>query len=81
PLTKTVFKKKHFTEAFKAVKIEFIHVHGIHIGSTLKYLLQGIPLDVMKAQGRWASDIFSIYLRRHAEIMAPYMQANPQLHA
>ncbi|KAJ7200097.1 hypothetical protein GGX14DRAFT_372564 [Mycena pura] len=41
------------------------------------YLLRGLPLDVVK--GRWASDAFAIYLRRHAKIMAPYMQAKPQL--
>lgn len=80
PLTKTAFKKR-LSDAFKAANIEFIHVHGIRIGSTLEYLLRGIPLDVMKAKGRWASDAFSTYLRRHAEIMAPYMQANPELHA
>ncbi|KAJ7259525.1 hypothetical protein B0H12DRAFT_1182131 [Mycena haematopus] len=80
PLTKTAFKKR-LAEAFKAADIQFIHVHGIRIGSTLEYLLRGIPLDVMKAKGRWASDAFTIYLRRHAQIMAPYMQAEPQLHA
>ncbi|KAJ6521485.1 hypothetical protein DFH09DRAFT_1331197 [Mycena vulgaris] len=79
PLTKSAFKQR-LTKAFKAAGIPFIHVHGIHIGSTLKYLLRGIPLDVMKAKGRWASDAFPIYLRRHAQIMAPYMQAEPQLH-
>ncbi|KAJ7156786.1 hypothetical protein C8R46DRAFT_909818 [Mycena filopes] len=80
PLTKTAFKKR-LTEAFRSAGVEFIHVHGIRIGSTLEYLLRGIPFDVMKAKGRWASDAFTIYLRRHAEIMAPYMQAEPQLHA
>ncbi|KAJ7851476.1 hypothetical protein B0H13DRAFT_2399780 [Mycena leptocephala] len=80
PLTKTEFRK-HLSKAFTAADVEFIHVHGICIGSTLEYLLRGIPLDVVKAKGRWASDAFSIYLRRHAQIMAPYMQAEPQLHA
>jgi hypothetical protein len=80
PLTKTAFKKC-LTAVFKAADIDFIHVHGIRIGSTLEYLLRGIPMDVMKAKGRWASDAFTIYLRRHAQILAPYMQAEPQLHA
>ncbi|KAJ6548913.1 hypothetical protein B0H19DRAFT_1265702 [Mycena capillaripes] len=80
PLTKPAFRKR-LTQVFKAAGVEFIHVHGIRIGSTLEYLLRGIPLDVMKAKGRWASDAFTIYLRRHAQIMAPYMQAEPQLHA
>ena len=55
--------------------------HGIRIGSTLEYLLRGIPFDVMKVKGRWASDAFLIYLTKHAQILAPYMQAQPQLHA
>ncbi|KAJ7876402.1 hypothetical protein B0H13DRAFT_2236028 [Mycena leptocephala] len=37
--------------------------------------------DIEFIHGRWASDAFSIYLRRHAQIMAPYMQAEAQLHA
>jgi hypothetical protein len=77
---KTEFRKR-LSKAFTAADVEFIHVHGIRIGSTLEYLLRGIPLDVVKARGRWASDAFSIYLRHHAQIMAPYMQAEPQLHA
>ncbi|KAJ7243502.1 hypothetical protein C8J57DRAFT_1366042 [Mycena rebaudengoi] len=40
----------------------------------------GVPLDVMKVKGRWASNSFERYLRKHAEIMAPYFQAIPQLH-
>jgi hypothetical protein len=38
-------------------------------------------MDVMKAKGRWASEAFTIDLRRHAQKLAPYMQAEPQLHA
>ena len=49
--------------------------HGIRIGSTLEYLLRGVPFDVVKAKGRWQSEAFKGYLRKHAQIMAPYMQA------
>ena len=51
--------------------------HSIRVSSTLEYLLQGIPFDVVKAKGRWKSDVFWLYLREHARIMVPYMQANP----
>ncbi|KIJ11381.1 hypothetical protein PAXINDRAFT_84572, partial [Paxillus involutus ATCC 200175] len=54
--------------------------HGIRIGSTLKYLLRNIPFDVIKVKGRWASDAFLVYLCRHAQILAPYMQTQPSLH-
>ena len=52
--------------------------HGIRIGSTLEYLLRGVPFDVVKAKGRWQSEAFKGYLRKHAQIMAPYMQAEPK---
>ena len=51
--------------------------HGIRVGSTLEYLLRGVPFEVMKAKGRWKSDAFKSYLREHAQVMAPYMQAKP----
>jgi hypothetical protein len=35
----------------------------------------------MKVKGRWASNAFILYLTKHAQILAPYMQAVPDLHA
>jgi hypothetical protein len=55
--------------------------HGICIGSTLEYLLLGVPFNVMKVKGRWASDTFKAYLTKHAQILAPYMQDQPALHS
>ena len=54
--------------------------HGIRVGSTLEYLLRGVPFDVVKAKGRWQSEAFKGYLRKHAQIMAPYTQADPRTH-
>ena len=51
--------------------------HGIRVGSTVEYLLRGVPFDVVKAKGRWKSDAFKGYLRKHAHIMAQYVQADP----
>ena len=51
--------------------------HGIHISSTLKYLLWGISFKVVKVKGRWKSNAFQLYLHQHVQIMALYMQANP----
>lgn len=51
--------------------------HGIRIGGTLEYLLRGVPFDVVKSMGRWSSEAFTIYLRNHAVIMAPYLQDTP----
>lgn len=53
--------------------------HGIRIGGTLEYLLRGVPFDSVKAMGRWSSDAFVLYLRKHAVILAPYLQDQPVL--
>ncbi|KAF8834384.1 hypothetical protein BDN67DRAFT_985360 [Paxillus ammoniavirescens] len=40
------------------------------------------PLNghMVKVKGRWASNAFLTYLCRHAQILAPYMQAQPAMH-
>lgn len=52
-------------------------VHSLHIGGTLEYLFRGVAFDVVKAKGHWSSEAFLIYLQKHAEIKAPYMQVQP----
>lgn len=79
PLTKTTFIKRLSTAA-RAAGEDPLQGHGIRIGSTLEYLLRGVPFDVMKVIGRWASDAFILYLRKHAQILAPYLQAVPNVH-
>jgi hypothetical protein len=76
PLTKTTFVSR-LTKASKAAGLDRMHGHSIRIGSTMEYLLRGLPFDVMKAKGRWNSDAFHKYLRDHATVLAPYMQAAP----
>lgn len=53
--------------------IEFSHSHSLRIDATLEYLLRGIPFEVVKQIGRWSSNSFSLYLRDHARILAPYV--------
>ncbi|KAF7325195.1 Reverse transcriptase ribonuclease h [Mycena kentingensis (nom. inval.)] len=79
PLTKSAFLSR-VHKAFGAAKLDPLQGHGIRIGSTLFYLLRGIPFDVVKTIGRWKSDAFLLYLRKHAQVLAPYLQADPQLH-
>ncbi|KAH7907931.1 hypothetical protein BJ138DRAFT_1069615 [Hygrophoropsis aurantiaca] len=79
PLTKQKFLAR-LTQAARAASLDPLQGHGIRIGATLEYLLRGIPFDVVKSKGRWASDAFQLYLRKHAQIMAPYMQATPAVH-
>ena len=79
PLTKTKFLER-VSKAARAAGLEPLQGHGIRIGSTLEYLLRGVPFDVMKAKGRWAGDSFLLYLRKHAITIAPYIQAAPTIH-
>lgn len=78
PLTKTKFLERMATAA-RSANLEPLQGHGIRIGATLEYLLRGVPFDVVKVKGRWASDAFLLYLTKHAQVLAPYMQANPQI--
>ena len=61
----------------QAAGLERIHGHSICIGATLEYLLRGVPFDVMKVKGRWASNAFQLYLRKHNQILAPYIPSMP----
>ena len=76
PLTRHTFIK-HLKAKAKMAGIDSIQGHSVRIGATLEYLLQGVPFDVMKVKGRWASDAFQLYLRKHNQILAPYIQAMP----
>ena len=79
PLTKTAFIKRLATAAQQA-GLEPLQGHGIRIGATLFYLLLGLPIEAMKVMGRWSSDAFLAYLRKHAQILTPLIQANPVAH-
>ncbi|KAF9044444.1 hypothetical protein BJ165DRAFT_1528979 [Panaeolus papilionaceus] len=80
PMTKTKFLD-WVKKAAVAAGLDPLQGHGIRIGSILEYLLRGMPFDVMKTKGRWASDAFTKYLRKHALILAPYIQADAAAHS
>ena len=79
PLTKSKFLER-VSDAAHAAGLELLQGHGIRIRSTLKYLLWGVPFNVMKAKGRWAGDSFQLYLRKHAVVITPYIQSSPAVH-
>lgn len=76
PLTKTKFISR-LSQAAKDAGLNPLQGHAIRIGATLEYLLRNVPFDVVKTMGRWASDAFQLYLRNHAQILAPYLQDSP----
>jgi len=78
PLTHDIFIRR-IKAAARAAGLPVLQGHGIRIGATLEYLLRRIPFEVVKVKGRWASDAFLGYLRRHTEILAPYMQAQQDI--
>ncbi|KIJ06928.1 hypothetical protein PAXINDRAFT_91249 [Paxillus involutus ATCC 200175] len=53
--------------------------HSLRIGGTLHYLLNGVPFDMVKTMGRWSSESFTLYLRHHALVLAPFLQHQPEL--
>lgn len=57
--------------------LDYIHEHGIHIGAILEYLLWGIPFNIIKVKDCWVSNAFQLYLRKHNQILASYMQSMP----
>jgi hypothetical protein len=70
---------KRIASAAVAAGLPDLKGHSLCIGGTLEYLLQGLPFEVVKTMGRWSSDAFESYLREHATVLAPYIQASPAL--
>lgn len=77
-LTRTTFIKR-LNRIAKDLGIGVLKFHGIRIGSVLEYLLRGVPLEVVKVMGCWGSDVFALYLRKHAAVLARYLQDSPAL--
>jgi hypothetical protein len=78
PLTKPeVTKRIH--EIVTQYSLPVLKGHSLRIGGTLHYLLLGTPFDVVKTMGRWSGDSFTKYLRKHAIILASYLQERPQM--
>lgn len=78
PLTRSEFWKR-VGGIVKRAGLGDLKGHGLRIGGTLEYLLRGVPFDVVKSIGRWSSEAFTGYLRKHALILAPYLQESPAL--
>lgn len=81
PMTRNVFLNR-LKHAASAAGLPCHSGHSIRIGSTLEYLLRGLSFETIKVLGRWKSDAFRAYLRKHGKILAPYLQkAPPTLHS
>ncbi|KIJ50163.1 hypothetical protein M422DRAFT_160088 [Sphaerobolus stellatus SS14] len=78
PLLRTAFISRCNT-IWSANGMPRITGHSFHIGGTTELLLAGVPPGVMKALGRWFSDIFLIYWQSLSEL-APLYVANLPSH-
>ncbi|KAI0631347.1 DNA breaking-rejoining enzyme [Trametes polyzona] len=78
PLTKAAMLKR-LKSAAANVGIGDLSGHSFRIGGTLEYLLRGVSFEAVKAIGRWKSDAFTLYLRKHAQVLAPYLQDDVEL--
>ncbi|KAF9257259.1 hypothetical protein L218DRAFT_879840, partial [Marasmius fiardii PR-910] len=56
-----------------AAGLDPLQGHGIRIDPTVEYLLRGLSFETVKQIG--VGKVTRSRLRKHAEIMAPYMQA------
>ncbi|KIJ43479.1 hypothetical protein M422DRAFT_30918 [Sphaerobolus stellatus SS14] len=75
-LTRSAFTQC-ISDAATRAGLPKLHFHGLRIGSVLEYLLRGTPFEAVKTMGRWSSDSFTLYLRKHAVVLAPYIQNSP----
>lgn len=80
PMSRNTFLR-NVHRAASLANVNFQSGHSIRIGATLEYLLRGIPFEVVKQIGRWSSNSFTLYLRQHGRILAPYIQQNPSINA
>ncbi|KAK4695149.1 hypothetical protein P7C70_g8605, partial [Phenoliferia sp. Uapishka_3] len=46
--------------------------HSVRIGGATQLLMNGVPPEVVKAQGRWASDAFQVYWRYVTVILSEH---------
>ena len=57
----TIFPQKHLSG------------HGFRAGGTTELILRGLPPYIVQLAGRWSSDTFEEYIRRHPLVMNAYI--------
>ncbi len=81
PLTGHAMQRRLKVAAVTA-QIDLPPGHSARIGSLLWHLLNGMPFLEAMAKGRWQSlTSFHIYLRQHAQVLAPHLQARPHIYS
>jgi len=52
--------------------------HGFRAGGTTELILRGLPPYIVQLAGRWSSDTFEEYIRRHPLVLNAYVAATYQ---
>jgi hypothetical protein len=50
--------------------------HSLHAGGATALADAGVPTHIIQALGRWSSDAFKIYIRRHPALLAGFLFGN-----
>ncbi|KAE8222197.1 hypothetical protein CF319_g4566 [Tilletia indica] len=78
PMTRSAFTRR-IHQAATAAQQPQLPGHSLRIGGCTELLLRGIPLDAIRIAGRWSSDAWKVYIRRHVELLVPQLAfSSPQ---
>ncbi|KAE8192765.1 hypothetical protein CF335_g5757 [Tilletia laevis] len=79
PMTRSILTQR-IQQAAIAANQPTLPGHSFRIGGCTEFLLRGTSLDAVRIAGRWSSDSWKLYIRRHVELLVPAL-ANAPNHA
>ena len=68
------------TQTFHNANLASFQNYIFHISDTLEHLLQEVSFNIDKSKRYYASETFTIYLRKHAQTIAFYIQNKSRLY-
>jgi hypothetical protein len=54
--------------------------HSIRSGAATALALDGVPDSIIQGMGRWSSDAFKVYIRKHPVILHALIHGQPSIH-
>lgn len=73
PLTKSAFLRR-INQVFREQGLKELKGHSFRIGGTTELLCMGVSPEIVKVAGRWASDSFLRYWRKHKLILPKHIK-------
>ena len=65
--------KQWFLNKLNAISMHHLTGHGFRAGGTTELICRGLPPYIVQMIGRWSSDAFEEYIRRHPLVMNAYL--------